>query len=94
MFRPSEAHEFKCPLARTFTRGPVSLADAGCIGPACACWRWQPLSSDLLTPHVKARMEGNAAKHKEAVAWVMEYRDDLGIPSGPTHGFCGVGGKP
>lgn len=89
---PAEAHEMMCPFARTFIRGPVSLIDAGCIGPRCALWRWQPLSSDLLAPHVKAAMVGNALKHKEAVAHVMERREDLGIPTGPTHGYCGAGG--
>lgn len=93
-FTKEQAGEFKCPLARTFIRGTVSLSDAGCIGPTCACWRWMPLPADLLMPHVKKAMEGNALKHKEAVSWVMDHREELGIPTAPTHGYCGVGGDP
>jgi hypothetical protein len=41
---------------------------------------------------VKAKVEGDALKHKEAVAFVMANREALGLPTKPTHGFCGLGG--
>ena len=31
---------------------------------------------------------------KEATAWVMENREALGIPTVPTHGYCGLGKWP
>lgn len=93
---PSDAATLLCPLARTFAASP---AVKGCQGPSCALWRWAPLSSDLLTPFVQARIanqkeRGEPSGHKEAVAWVMENREALGIPTKPTHGFCGMGGQP
>lgn len=91
---PDEAKNTLCPLSRTFGASP---AVAHCQGPLCAVWRWQPLSSSFLTSAVQSRLAeikaaGEKAGHKEAVAWVMERRKDLGIPTDPTHGFCGMGG--
>ena len=68
---------------------------ASCLGPTCAAWRWQPLSARILEPFVQAKMAGEGGvkvPHKEAVAWVMDNREALGIPTKPTHGFCGLGG--
>lgn len=81
--------DWLCPLARTFADNP---ANPHCRGSSCPVWRWEPLPADLLAPHVKKAMDGNALKHKEAVAWVMERREELGIPTEPTHGRCGLGG--
>jgi len=91
---PEEAAGWLCPVARTFGANP---AIPHCQGPSCAAWRWAELSSTLLTPFVQARIasqkeQGNAGGHKEAVAWVMENREALKIPTSPTHGFCGMGG--
>ena len=36
---------------------------------------------------------GSPVYHKQAVAYVMENRESLGLPSKPTHGFCGLGGR-
>ena len=95
-YTPAEASLFKCPVARTFIRGPIDLSNAGCMGENCAVWRWQALPSSLLEPHVKARIKDTKSGptgHKEAVAWVMERRAELGIPTEPTHGYCGLGGR-
>lgn len=87
---PEAAAEALCPFARTFS---APKAQPGCQGPACMLWRWMPLSSDLLTPHVQKRLaEQGDKKHAEAVAWVMKNREELGIPTRPTHGYCGAGG--
>jgi len=87
---PEQAAELLCPLARCFA-SPKSKD--GCCGPACAVWRWQPLPAGLLTPHIAMRLAENKNKdHKSATAWVMENRKELGIPTAPTHGFCGLGG--
>ena len=89
---PEEAERLLCPLARTFQSGPTH---PHCRGPVCALWRWQKLSADLLKPHITARMADQGGKdHKAAVEWVMDNREALGIPLKPTHGFCGMGGRP
>lgn len=89
MRTPEEATELLCPLARTFgTKDAVPH----CRGPVCAAWRWNPLSADILEPHIKRRVAelGGGLKVKEATAWVMERREELGIPTKPTHGCCGL----
>lgn len=85
-----------CPFARTFA---APKATPTCQGPSCALWRWTELSSSLLAPFVQARIasqkeQGEKGGHKEAVAWVMEHREELKIPTAPTHGHCGSGGTP
>lgn len=91
---PQEAAGWLCPVARTFGDNP---AIPHCQGPSCAAWRWQELSSGLLIPHVQkaiadATVRGEKLAHKDAVAWVMENREALGIPTSPTHGYCGLVG--
>lgn len=66
-----------------------------CIADDCAAWRWVPLASGILTDAVAARIAetgGGPVNHKKAVAWVMERRAELGIPTEPTHGYCGLAG--
>lgn len=89
---PESAAELLCPCARTFAS---PKAKEGCCGPVCAVWRWHPLPAGLLLPHIAARLAEQGGKdHKAATAWVMENREALGIPTAPTHGFCGMGGQP
>lgn len=83
-----DAHNWLCPTGRTF-----SVQHINCIGPQCPVWRFQPLSAELLLPHIAARKAEQGDKdHKAATAWVMENREALGIPMKPTHGYCGLGG--
>lgn len=94
-FTPEQAKDFKCPVARTFIRGPVSASDSGCMGDTCAAWRWQPIPASILAPHITRRLKdtgGGLNSHKEAVAWVMANREALGIPLKPPFGYCGLGG--
>ena len=93
---PDAAREtWPCPLALTF----AARSTPNCRGETCPVWRWVPLSSEhpAFVSAVKARQKeigGNAlAAHKAAVAWVMDRREELGIPTRPTHGFCGLGGR-
>lgn len=98
MTTPEEAAEtLLCPLARTFAN---KEAKPYCRGPECAVWRWVPLPADLpeFQEAIAARKaeigKGGPHWHKEAVAWVMENREALGIPLEPSHGYCGIGGAP
>lgn len=81
--------EWPCPMGLTFAK-----RHENCIADACPLWRWVPLSAMApdFTAAVKAKVEGDALKHKEAVAFVMANREALGLPTKPTHGFCGLGG--
>lgn len=88
---PTQAEDWLCPFARSFG---TSIAKVTCHGPECALWRWQPLSSDILTKAVQTHRAQSGADHKTAVAYVMDNRAALGIPTGPTHGYCGAGGQP
>jgi hypothetical protein len=89
------AAELLCPFARTFASPKAS---PNCQGPDCALWKWAPLPSDLLTKPTQTRMAqveaetGKKPPLKEAVAWVMDNREALGIPTSPTHGYCGPRG--
>lgn len=66
-----------------------------CRGPACILWRWEPLSAE--DPRFKkaiseAIKSGNP--HRNAVAYVMARREELGLPTKPERGFCGLAGRP
>lgn len=93
---PEAAKELLCPFARTFA---VQKAEPHCQGPSCALWRWAPLSASIMTPAIQARAlaveaeTGKKPAHKDVVAWVMDRREELGIPTEPTHGFCGPRGS-
>lgn len=91
-FTEDEARALICPIARV--KGHKE-PPARCEGGACMLWRWVPLTAHTIKPHVQARIKelgGSAVHHKAAVAWVMENREALGIPTKPTHGYCGLGG--
>lgn len=98
MIAPSETARtsWPCPFARLWGDDKV---DRHCRGDACPMWRWVPLNAD--DPAFKAAISkkmkdlgGSPVHHKAAVAWVMENRETLGLPTMPTHGYCGAGGKP
>jgi hypothetical protein len=97
---PEEAKALLCPFARTFIKeGPIALADKGCKGPACALWRWEPISADdprFVAAKARALEElgGGATRHAAAVARVIANREAYGVPTSPERGFCGAGGKP
>jgi hypothetical protein len=99
---PTDAATRLCPLSRTFAATPAIL---GCRGPDCMFWRWEPISAadPRVTQAIQDRINAlhadkpNVSKgllHKEAVAWVMENRRALGIPTEPEKGFCGAAGVP
>lgn len=94
---PDEARAtWPCPVARLWGEGTVN---PNCRADACPVWRWVPLDAraPAFQAAVKDRMKelgGKPGHHGLAVAWVMENREALGLPTKPTHGFCGLGGKP
>ena len=90
---PETASQALCPFARTFAS---SKSQEGCRGPSCALWRWVPIPANdpRIIGAIAKLMDGNALKHKEAVATVMKDRVAHGIPTGPEVGYCGAGGQP
>lgn len=92
---PLSAQTYPCPIARVKGNQPPP---AKCEADACILWRWLPLdaAAPAFKEAVSAQMKalgGGAGHHKAAVAWVMENREALGLPTKPTHGFCGLGGQ-
>lgn len=85
---PSEAAAWPCPKARSFAQPQTH-----CRGPGCPIWRWQPLDAAILKPHITAEMKANGGDHKKATATVAANREALGLPTKPTHGYCGAGGE-
>lgn len=96
VYTTQEAGLRLCPNSNQFG---TRMMQAECRGETCMAWRWVDQPASILAPHVQkaiadALSDGLKLSHKEAVAWVMENRETLGIPTGPTHGYCGLGGKP
>lgn len=90
---PETAAALLCPLSRTFA---APTAESHCRGAGCAVWRWLPIPADhpAFVAAVAKLKDGDALKHKEAVAQVMADRPAYGVPTEPEEGFCGLGGRP
>ena len=87
---PEEAREMFCCNAS-------HPADNGlCNAEKCAAWRWLPLSASdpEFVAAIKKAMPDHKNNHKAAVKYVMDNREELGLPTIPTHGYCGLAGKP
>lgn len=85
-----------CPIARLWGQKDVN---PHCRAEGCPAWRWMPLSADDadFKAAVVAKMQdmgGGVGTHGKAVKHVMDNREALGLPTKPTHGFCGLGGRP
>lgn len=91
MKTPEEAATLLCPYARTFAD---KVAVAGCRGPECALWRWEPITTThpLWKDAVKTKAAelGEKVPFPQASRWVAENMEILGLV--PTKGFCGAGG--
>ena len=84
--------------------------DGMCRGPNCAAWRWLPNStlSPAFKKAIADRLKEMEAEaftsgaksfnrdlaHKKAVAWVEKNRAEIGLPTFPECGVCGLGGAP
>ena len=100
---PDEAaKQWLCPLARTFG---TAKASPNCQGPACALWRWMPMSAndDRFKSAVQREITALQAEKpnvqrqllvKEATARVSADPDAFTFPNETDRGYCGLGGKP
>lgn len=91
MIPKEEAAKLLCPFARTFAE---AKAQPYCRTDACAIWRHETIASDhpLLKAAIGDKMREigkGPGGHKDAVAFVMENRDALGIPRVTGRGQCG-----
>lgn len=80
-----EANDRQCCVDRT----------RNCSSFDCMAWRWQPLMADeAFKTAVKERMSTADESHVKAAAYVVDHRDEFGLPVQPYLGFCGLAGKP
>lgn len=90
-----EAVKLWCPMQRIVqTGGRETLAaynmiddwkdgvstGIGCISHACACWRWHP----------KEGVRKEVVEHANGFKQVITRKG----PVTPTHGYCGLAGRP
>jgi hypothetical protein len=99
---PAQAREtLPCPLAKTFAvkHGP------NCDVDKCPVWRWEPLMADAAMARaiklesrrlaeVDEKNRPIASFMKAATANVRADRKSHNLPTKPTRGWCGLGGKP
>lgn len=69
--------------------------ESRCLGSACMFWRWVGLKADPAHAAAVAKLmrEGNVA-HPKAAKMVADDPEKYGLPGKPTHGYCGIAGKP
>lgn len=95
---PEEASGFYCPIARTFPEEKT----AKCMGPECILWRWGKPQWELteFTRAAQAALKEMKAGSNaiigidNAKARVRLNPEKYGLSSVPTHGYCGLGGRP
>lgn len=89
---PTDAKSKQCPLARTFGAKEV---DPKCRADDCVLWRWHPLQMDAAHRQaIQTRMSDTSESQQKATKHVLENPGQFGLPTSPTHGYCGLGGKP
>lgn len=64
-------------------------ASCRCIADKCAMWRWSPSTTTHTERKVVAKKGGPGSP--TAPTWTEVGVD---VPDAPTHGFCGIAGRP
>jgi hypothetical protein len=94
MVTAEEAGKLYCPL--TFNSGEGT--PPWCEGPKCMAWRYKDHTTDdkWIEAVQKAAKELNdtSPSRTKAARHVMNNRTKYGLPIAPTHGWCGLAGKP
>ena len=89
MLTEQEAREKRCP---------APIGNAYCIASDCMAWRYRPHPADDQWTEVllKVALEiGDASPHKaRAAKHLSQNREKYGLPVIPTHGWCGLAGRP
>ena len=87
-FTPKQAEAKNCPVD---PEGATAIVK--CAGDQCMMWRWRPLQAS--DPAYLAAVKAAQKEHgKDAAKYVNEHRAELGLPTEPTHGYCGLAGEP
>lgn len=103
---PTEAAQWACPQSRAFSEPRSKCRGPEC---AWWRWqpldvttdpRWaKAVAAEVETLNDEREAEGKKRVsphllHQPAVARVMKRRDELDLPTKPTHGYCGAAGEP
>jgi hypothetical protein len=69
-----------------------------CIGPSCMAWRYKDHETGpewiLAVKQAAEELGDTSPSRTKAAAHVMRNRTKYGLPETPTHGWCGLAGKP
>lgn len=66
---------------------------AACLGSGCMGWRWQPLMANgawiAAVQQAAKDISDESSNRAKAAKHVNENRAQYGLPTAPTHGYCG-----
>lgn len=94
---PEQARELWCPMSKFADKDIRVLQQSTCIANCCAMWQWIP-SGKTYPKFTVVPLSGGAGRAGDAGggggagrAGREEYVD---TPVPPTHGYCGLAGRP
>ena len=102
---PTDAAKWPCPVSRTFAEPRAKCRGPECPWwrwqplDVTSDPRWaQAVAAAVTILNDKREADGKerlsaGLMHNPAVKHVMENREALGLPTKPTHGYCGGGGE-
>lgn len=67
-----------------------------CIASRCMAWRWlsHNVTDGAFLAALAQRMKDTGEKGPIAIAYVQKHREEFGLPTAPTVGWCGLAGRP
>lgn len=75
-----------------------SEAERLCITSGCMAWRYRPHPTDdqwiEAVRKASEELEDKSANRAKAAKHVSQNREKFGLPVIPTHGWCGLAGRP